>query len=97
MGNPAAFVAAAKFTAAATGFFALAGALKGLAGGGSGGGGSQAATAQRQDDLAGSASRGDATLVIEGDFLDMNNPVTEERFRKALEDLSGRRVTVEHG
>jgi hypothetical protein len=86
------FAAAAKLTAAAIGLFALAGALGGFASGGGGGGGGGAGDSPRGD-VDGTAKQ-DSYLIIEGGFLDMNDPRQEESLRKALEQLSGRRVIV---
>lgn len=93
LGNPAAFVSAAKFTAAAALMFAVAGGIGGLGHkGGGAGGGSAGATAQANKL---SETKGDATLIIEGGgMLDMNDPRTEASFIKAMESLTGRRVTV---
>jgi uncharacterized protein YoxC len=87
--------AAAKFIAAATAMFALAGGISGLgsAGGGGGGGGTDNANVQssRLSD-----QRGLATLVVESPdgYLNMNDPITEDSLARALESLSGRRVVI---
>jgi hypothetical protein len=87
--------AAAKFIAAATAMFALAGGISGLgsAGGGGGGGGTDNANVQssRLSD-----QRGLATLVVESPdgYLNMNDSITEDSLARALESLSGRRVVI---
>lgn len=85
--------AAGKFAALASGAFALSGVLGGGGGGGGGGGRSGASQAFRSTDGLAS-DRGEATLIIEGGFLDMNDPRQADRLARALGQLSGRRVTV---
>lgn len=90
-GNPAAFAAAAKYTAAATALFALSGALAGSAPGG--GGGSSSSASDRTNDVA--SEKGEATVYLEGDFfLNSTDPKSVDRFAKMMESVSGRRVTV---
>ena len=90
LGNPAAFAAAAKFTAAAAVMFAIAGAVgqaaSGGGGGGAGGGGEQA------DRLEG--TRGEAEIVIRGGLLDMSDPRQADALAAAVNDLDGRRVVI---
>lgn len=100
LGNPAALAAAAKFTAAAVAMFALSGVLQGVANRASGsGGGAAAAPAAQAQERAEAASREEppATLVIEGGILDMTDPRQADALTRALEDLSGRRVTIRLG
>lgn len=92
MGDPRGFAAAARYAGAATIFFGLAGALRG-AGNRAGGGGAGRADARR-DRNALEGARGEATLVIEGGILDMNQPHQERAMARALSQLSGRRVKV---
>lgn len=64
------------------------------------GGGSAAAAssiARSQTGQIGGARRGEAVVVIRGGLLDMSDPRQERALAGALEDLSGRRVTVRKG
>jgi len=94
MGDPRGFAAAAKFFAAAAVFGALAGAFAGAAQGGGGGGGAGARTTEGEDQ---EAPKGEATIIVEGGFLDMNDPRQRRRMADALEQLSGRRVHIRGG
>ncbi len=81
---------AAKLTGAAVGMYAIAGGARAAAGGGSPGvGGSMAESSAVSRD-----TQGEATLIIEGGFLDMNDPRQADSLARALQQLSGRRVTV---
>jgi hypothetical protein len=93
MGDPRGFVAAGEYTAAATAMFALSGVLKGSAHRATGGGGRGAASATSAS-LSSASDKGNATLVIEGGFLDMNDPRQADRLANALSTLSDRRVTI---
>jgi hypothetical protein len=88
------FASAAQWSAGAFAMFALAGVLSGagnrVAGGG--GGGSRASASSNNSTLQN--QKGDAELIIEGGFLDMNDPRTEASFARAMQSLTGRRVTV---
>lgn len=97
LGNPAAFAAAAKFTAASAAFGVLAGVLSGVgAGGGGGGGGGTAAGLNAQQQAAGRRER-EAVINIEGGLLDMSDPRQQRALKRAMEDLSGRRVVIQGG
>lgn len=90
-GEVSAWAEAAKYMLAATGFYALAGSMRGAGGGG--GGISGAAQAQRDiDDFSG--SRGEATIIIEGGLLDMSDPRQQDALARALSNLSDRRITI---
>lgn len=91
--NPGGFAAAAKYTAAAVAMFALAGVLGGMGSKVSGGGGSRGGASRDTNTLA-DAKKGEAEIIIEGGLLDMNDPRTEASFARAIESLTGRRVTV---
>jgi hypothetical protein len=95
---PNAAVAAAGYLAGATAMYAVAGAAGGtsrrLGGGGGGGGQSLQRTDGFRDNFNLPGTKGDATVNIEGGFLDMGDPRQRESLRKALEQLSGRRVTI---
>ncbi|MHC4704949.1 MAG: hypothetical protein ACYTFQ_30740, partial [Planctomycetota bacterium] len=95
--NPAALAAAGKHFAAAALFAALGGAAGAAGGGGGGGGGAGAGFGGGFDRGRGfeDMDRGSTTLVIEGGFLDLNDPRQEESFRGAWEEATGRRVIVE--
>jgi hypothetical protein len=87
------FEAAAGWTAAGLGMFAIAGALGGTASRvGSAGSGGASSASSANSSLSG--SQGDATLVVEGGFLDMNDPRQADALANALSLLSGRRVTI---
>lgn len=94
LGDPKGFAAAAKYLLAATALFGVVGLMKGKASSiTSGGGRSGRSDSERAtSDLSG--SKGDGTLVIEGDVLDLTNPRTERAFKRALETMSGRKVRV---
>lgn len=87
------FKSAALYTAGATAMFALGGALSGLGARAMGSGGGRGGAGGRDSALA-EASQREMTLNIEGDVLDMSNPDTEAALTRALENISGRRVTV---
>lgn len=88
------FAAAAKLTAAAMGLFALAGALGGAGGGGGGGGGSGGAGSGPGSNDVDGAAKQDMYVIVEGGFLDMNDPRQAESFRRAFEQATGRRIIV---
>lgn len=94
-GKPNAFAAAAKFGLAASAMYAVAGFAGGAAYGGAGGAGGFSAQDLETRSIA--DTRQEAVVVIEGGFLDMSDPRQEEQFVRALESLSGRRVTVRSG
>jgi len=83
--------AGAKFLAAGSIMFALAGAAQGSAGGGGSAGGAGAA-ARHTAELEG--DRGEALVIVEGGLLDMTDPRQAEAFARAMQDISGRRVVV---
>lgn len=85
------FVAAAKWAA-----IGGAGAAAGGALGGGGGGGGAGSTAERTQDST-SLGRGEANIIIQGGLLDMSNPEQARSLSNALEQLSGRRVTIMRG
>lgn len=94
LGNPAAFAAAAKFTAASIAMFALAGSLSAMAGGGGGGrSGAGAGSAETQREQL-EDQRGAAEIVIQGGLLDMSDPRQADALSSAINDLDGRRVTI---
>lgn len=94
MGNPAAFGAAAKFTAAAAAFGALAGVLQGVASGGGGGaaGAARSGAQGTRDTL--DRERGKTIINIEGGILDMSDPRQQRALERAFEDVSDRRVII---
>jgi hypothetical protein len=95
--NPVALGAAAEHFAAAAAFAAIGKAAGGGGGKGGGAGGGGGAGFREQQRGAIGEGRGEATLIIEGGLLDMNDPRQEESFRNALEELSGRNVIVQSG
>jgi hypothetical protein len=99
LGDPRGFAAAGKFTLAAAGFYALAGAVSGFANkaGGSGGGGSSASkdAYSRTNQVA--DKRGSAYLVVQGGLLDMSDPRQAEALAGAIENLTDRRIILSTG
>lgn len=95
-GHPTAGPSAAQHFAAAAMFSALAGMAGGSGGGGRGRGpgSGHGGGGMGRDRDAFNDGRGPAQIVIEGGFLDMNNPEQADRLAKAIEQLSGRRVIV---
>ncbi len=94
LGNPAGFAAAAKFTAAASLMFALAGRIGGgLAASGKGPG--AGTPFQQRDRLEG--SRGEATIIIKGGLLDMSDPRQAAALANAINQLESRRVIIKGG
>lgn len=102
IGHPGAFKSAALHTKSAALWLALAGTASAMGGGGGGGasgGGSRSGydSAVSESQETEGASRGDATVIIEGGILDMNDPKQEEALRHAIENLSDRRIIFKHG
>lgn len=95
LGNPAAFAAAAKFTAAAAVMSAVAGLASGLARGGSGAGAEAAPAAAAGADAqqtSGAAER-QATVIVEGgSTFDLSDPRVRDAWANFIEELSGARV-----
>jgi hypothetical protein len=85
--------AAAGYTAAALAMFAVAGAMKTAAGGRSAGGGGSGGAADTAD-TARLGEEKDAILIIEGGFINVNDPRQADQLANALSQLSGRRVTT---
>lgn len=95
--NPMGLQSAALWEAAAVAMYGLAGSLSGAsnkisAGGSNRAGGSGASSAE-----AAAGDRGQATIVVEGGLLDMSDPRQAEALAAAIENVSGRRVTVRKG
>lgn len=98
LGQPGAFVAAAKFGAASAGFYALSGKLGG--GGGRSSGGSVGTAGFQSSQSEGSAlfdSRTEREVVIVGDpYLDMTNPKIREAFANAIDVGEETRLTIRY-
>lgn len=94
LGNPAAFLAAAKYGLAAAAMFALAGAAGGIGQGGGGGGASTpaAATASSQQQLAG-VGQGNLTVYIKGKkvVFDASDPDDQDGFVAMIKKIAGNR------
>jgi hypothetical protein len=91
--------AAAKYAGTAALAFAVAGSLGGAAssiGGSSGGGGAGGGGmgARSVDDVGGAIDRAAGNITIVGGLLDMNDERQANALVDALEDLTGRRVTI---
>lgn len=93
--DPSQFVAAAKYMAAATAMYALAGGLAGMASGGGGGGGagstaSASSAAADTDRLSG--KKGRATIVLKGSAWNaiLSDPEAQDSFAELLHELDDR-------
>jgi hypothetical protein len=95
--DPSQFAAAAKYLAAATAMYAIAGSFAGLASGGGGGGGNSEG-AQRDTDRLSGGGRGEAVIVLHGSWQAvLQDPEAQDSFAGLLENLSGRNVVVRRG
>lgn len=93
LGSPNAFAAAGKHFAASAMYATIAGAVGGMAGGGGGaGGGSSLGGDDFRRDQQALGERADATIVL--DYLGLEDARREERLRRDLERLSGKRVRI---
>jgi len=94
LGDPRGLAAAAKYTAAAGVMFGIAGAARSAASNAGGGVGGRESAQRETDRFAGSVDN-EATLILEGDMLDMSNPKNEQKLARALTKLTGRRVRID--
>lgn len=94
--DPAQWAAAAKYMAAATAMYGVAGTASGLASGGGGGGGATEAT--RDTERLSGTAKGEAVVVLKGGWKALlQDPEAQDSFQELMEDLSDRRVTVRYG
>lgn len=83
--------AAAKATAVALAAMAIAGAISGAANNTAPGGGF---APESSDQTSKENKKGDATIVIEGGFLDMSDPRQADALARALAELTDRQVVI---
>jgi hypothetical protein len=89
--NPAKLLEAAKLFAISAGYMTLGGALGGRGGRGGASGGGASASAKGDSDVLAKGDKGTGTIVVEGGFLDMNDPRQAEAFENAMNKLKDQR------